>query len=225
MSPIVMFVGALSMAALAGVFINRFRGGWPRQIDPVTGLEKRRPGGFRLLTLAVSALPYALAGAVLLWQEPFVVELTAAALVMVLSAVMISEGHGEQMDGGRSLEAREKPNHADKVVALIYRAMGKTVDYGNRTFELIGLGLTGLIIHLPLAVAFCYSGHWFLGALFLLGGLAKAPLYEVGHEVIGELPLGLSEGPDARGINTEAGEALWGAFTYGTAALMTVATL
>lgn len=210
-------VAVVVVAAVLGALINRFRGGWPSGVRPKKG--------WRFLTLSVAALPYAaaeLAGRIAAGAG--VVEMAAwASGVMVLTAIMISEGHGEQMDGGRSDEATERPSKIDYAVAALYWALRKKADYGDRTFELIGLGLTGVIIHLPLAGALSWHGHWVMGPLFLAAGALKAPAYELSHQKLGGLPLKLSTGPDARGRNVETGEAVWGAVTYGAVALVAVA--
>lgn len=199
---------------IGGAFLNRFRGGWP---------EGGRSRGFRRLTTLVSAAaPYAAAIAglcVAAGRGP--VETAAWAVgVLVATAILTSEGHGEQMDGGRSDEATERPNKIDYVVAALYWAFRKKADYGDPTFELTGLALTGVLIHLPVSVAAIWHGHWLVGALFLVAGTLKAPAYEIAHEKLGGLPFGLSSGPDALGRNIETGEAVWGATTYGLLALM-----
>lgn len=212
------WIGPIVLAmGLAGIFINRFRGGWP---------QGTKPRGFgRWLRLLVAAIPYGAMQAMVAWLEarPLAEIGVSAFLVLLISGVMLSWGHGEQMDEGRSDEATETPNDVDKIMAAIWRLFGKTPDYGNAMFEMQGLALTGVAIHLPLAIGMIWAGHWLLGPLFLLVGAIKAPAYEVGHNAVGKLPFGLSGGPDERGRNPDAGEVIWGALTYATATACSLA--
>lgn len=188
---------AAVLCVVCGAFLNRFRGGWL----PGTMPDK----GGRFIRLAVYTAPYGIAAATFapIW---------AAGLVWVLTGVMASESHGPQMDLNRSPEEGERTNRADAI-------FGSTGYWS----EFMGLGATGVIIHLPLGAAAAVFLHPVVGVAYIAAGFLKAPSYEIGHRFVGKLPLGLAGGPDSYGRNPDAGEAVWGAVTIGSAAALVLA--
>lgn len=186
-----------ALGAVLGALLNRFRGGWQSSWLPKTGK--------RAITLAAYSAPF---GALALTFAPWWVALC----VWIMTAIMASEGHGEQMDLARSPEETEGRNNFDRI-------------FGSKGFvaEFLGLGASGVIIHLPLGLAIAGWHSPVLGIAFAAAGFLKAPAYEFGHRFVGAIPLGLSGGTDSFGRNPDAGEVIWGAISLGAAACMVLA--
>lgn len=150
--------------------------------------------------------------------------ITVSAIVLVtflLLAVMTSEGHGNQMDLGKSPEDAENVNLADRI-------------FGKEGFwsDFWGLSFTGFLITAPMGLAMAISPIFSstanaalaisAGVLYTLVGWSKGWCYLVAQDKKLTIPALWIPGPDSLGRNPDGGEFVWGTVKYGTLGLLTL---
>lgn len=186
---------AAPFLAVYGVFSDRIRGGWPN--DKFLDFT-----GDRFAALAIRSWPFAAIAAVVLWPMSWEYVAIGTFLTFALTCAGMSMSHGPQYDLYKSDPATERTNIFSRITAAI----------GLKGFwaEFVGLGLTGVLITLPLGLAAIYGGHIMAGVLIALAGFVKSLSYWVAQLTDLKAPFGMAHGNDERGRNPDGGEVLWG---------------
>lgn len=115
----------------------------------------------------------------------------AALVVWILTTLAVLTGHGRWMD----LATSKKSGDDERLEFLIKWLYGRIPEYW---YDALGLAVVGMAITLP-------AGIMLMNPWIAVSGALKAPAYMIGHKTR---------------WGTEAGEALTGAFLWGTLACL-----